>query len=316
MKKNYLLILALFVALFSANAQIIEDDFEFYTLGDMGVQNPSVWSVWSGDPAAGGGITVVELAGGNQAGYIGPDSMQDALLLLGNETSGDHVLAFDMFVSTGSTAYFNIQGETETNAATGYQGGGGSGGAGGSGVFNSGNLYFNQDAANPGVFLDETTGETASYPEGEWFDVQVNFDYDFDLDVYTYIISIENVNVNLNPVPFQADNTIGAFNFFSIDANNNYWIDNVIFVGPLIIGVDDFSFAKFKAYPNPVIDELTMESSLPINSIEVFDTLGKLLLTYHPNAISPKLDMSDLSSGIYLVKATIGQSSKTVKIIK
>jgi len=308
MKTKLLFLFAFVLITCSLHAQIIEDDFEFYTLGDMGVQNPSVWSVWNGDPAAGGGITVVELTGGNQAGYIGPDSVQDALFLLGNETAGDYTLDFRMLITSGSTAYFNIQGETETNVVTGYEGAG----AGGTGVFNSGNLYFNQAGANPGVFVDEATGETGIYPEDEWFDVQVYF----DVDNLAYSITIDGTVIHAISVPFQGDTTLGAIDFFSVDANNNYWIDDMIFYNKIIIGTDDFSAANFKVFPNPVIDELTMESSLPINSIEVFDTLGKLLLTYHPNAISPKLDMSDLSSGIYLVKATIGNVSKTVKIIK
>jgi hypothetical protein len=308
MKNIILTLTAILTIAVLANAQIIEDDFEFYDLGDMGIQNPSIWSVWNGDPEAGGGITVVDLGGGNQGGFIGPGSLQDALLLLGNITSGTYFIWFDMFISAGSTGYFNIQGETETNAVTGYEGAGN----GGSGVFNSGNLYFNQDGAAPGVFEDDATGDTGTYPEDEWFFVEIFA----DLDQLIYVISINSTIVHDNPVPFQGDATLGAIDFFSIDANNNYWIDNVLFTEVFIDAVDDFSAANFKLYPNPVNDVLNIQSATVIDEIEVYNLLGKRVMEATPNAISPSLDMSTLSSGMYLVNVTIDETSKTFKVVK
>jgi len=307
MKTKLLFLIAFAIIAFSGNAQIIEEDFEFYVLGDMGIQNPSVWSVWNGDPEAGGGIIVGDDGSGGQLGYIGPDSVQDALLLLQNQSFGNYTLQFEMFIPAASTGYFNVQGQTETNAGTGYEGAG----DGGAGVFNSGNLYFNEAGASPGVFLDETTGETGSYPEDAWFPVSIYF----DVDALTYSITVDGTIVNTTPVPFQADATLGAIDFFSIDANNNYYIDNILFYD-IFIGVDDFSRDNFGVYPNPVDDVLNIRSTNTIESILVFDVLGKLVLESHPNIISPSLDMSDLNSGVYFLNVTINGTSKTVKIIK
>lgn len=304
MKKIYLLALAAFALSFTVNAQILEDDFEFYALGDMGLQNPAVWSTWSGVPDDGSNITVVddEAASGVQSGYVGPDSVQDVMLLLGNETAGDYTLAFNMYVSGGSTGYFNIQGETEAGGA----------GAGGAGVFNSSNLYFNQAAGDPGVFLDETTGETGTYPEDAWFPVSIYF----DVDALTYVITMNGSVVNAVAVPFQADATLGGIDFFSIDANNNYWVDDVIFVNGTLVANDDFSADKFSVYPNPVQDVLNVRSTTSVDAIAIYDVLGKLVLETTPDAISPSVDMSALTSGAYLVKVTIDGASKTVKVIK
>ncbi|TDI76714.1 MAG: hypothetical protein E2O83_09125, partial [Bacteroidetes bacterium] len=61
MKRFYLLTLAACALTLSVNAQIIiEDDFEFYTLGDMGLQNTAVWSTWDGEPDDGFNILVVD----------------------------------------------------------------------------------------------------------------------------------------------------------------------------------------------------------------------------------------------------------------
>jgi len=307
MKRFYLLALAACALTLSVNAQLIDDDFEFYTLGDMGLQNTAVWSTWSGVPDSGENIIVVDdITIDAQSGYIGPGGSQDCLLLFGNLTSGDYTALFQMYITGGSTGYFNIQGATE-DPGTGFQGAGNGGG----GVFNSSNLYFNQGGAAPGTFVDQTTGETGTYPEDAWFPVSVYF----DVDGLTYEITIDGSLVHAVPVPFQSDSTLGAIDFFSIDASNNYWVDDLLFVDG-IFGNDDFAANNFSVYPNPVTDILNIRSVATVDAIAVYDVLGKLVLAVTPEIISPSIDMSALNSGVYLVKVTIGDSSKTVKVIR
>lgn len=307
MKKNYLFILAIFGALFSVNAQMIDEQFETYTLGDMSDQNPAVWSSSSGDPLTDNALQVVEGGNVGQAGYIGPSAGQDVLLVLGNYTTGVATLFFDVFIPAGSTGYFNIQGETETNGTTGYEGAG----DGGNGIFNSGNLFFNQDGAAPGLFIDETTGETGNYPEDEWFAVEIYF----NLFTFKYEIVMNGDMVNQSPVPFQADNVLGAINFFAVDGNHNLYIDNVVFGFPITAN-DDFSAANFSVYPNPVEDVLNIRSNNTVDAVSIYDVLGKLILEINPNIISPSLDMSPLNAGVYLVAVTIDDTTKTFKVVK
>jgi len=303
----YLLTLIFFTTSSTLSAQIIEDFFDDYTIGNMSDQNPEVWSSSSGDPFTDNALQVVEGGNPGQAGYIGPSAGQDALLLLGNQTTGIATLFFDVFIPAGSSGYFNIQGETETNGSTGYEGAGN----GGNGIFNSGNMFFNQDGAAPGVFIDETTGETENYPEDEWF----NIEFYFDLFTFKYQISIDGNFVSQSPVPFQADNVLGAIHFFAVDGNHNLYIDNVVFGFPIIAN-DDFSAANFSVYPNPVEDVLKIRSNSSIDSIQIYDVLGKLVLSTYPNTIAPTIDMSALNVGTYFVNVTIGNASKTIKIIK
>jgi len=307
MKRFYLLTLAACVLTLSVNAQIIEDDFEFYNLGDMGLQNPTVWSTWSGIPDDGTNILVVDdITLDAKAGFIPGATTSDCILLLGNRTSGDYTLQFQTYLGAGDEGYMNIQGETE-DPGTGFQGAG----AGGNGVFNSSNIYYNQGAAAPGVFEDTTTGETATYPEDAWFTTSIYF----DVDALTYEISINGTLVNLTPVPFQADATLGGINFFTISANNSMWLDNILFVEG-VLGNDDFRANNFSIYPNPVIDVLNIRSANVVDAIAIYDVSGKLIIETAPDIISPSINVSTLTSGVYLVKVTIGDDSKTVKVVK
>ena len=69
------------------------------------------------------------------------------------------------------------------------------------------------------------------------------------------------------------------------------------------------------AYPNPVNDVLTIDvtNSLPIDSLEVYNTLG-MLVTKATKAKT--INMSSLSAGMYIVKVTTAKNSQTIKVVK
>lgn len=308
MKKIY--ILATMVAFaFSANAQIIDEDLEFYTLGDMGTQNTAVFSNWSGAPGTDLGFTVTDAQAnsGSQALLINNSPAQDPLLLLGNVTSGDYTLQFQTYIPAGKTGYFNIQGATE-DPGTGFQGAG----TGGAGTFNSSDIYYNEGGAAPGTFDDN--GETATYPEDTWFITSIYFD--LDAATPTYEITVDGTLVNAAPVEFAADATLGAINFYAVSANEEMYVDDILFQEGLILGTSDFSASNFSVYPNPVQDRLNIQSTNTVDSVVVYDVLGKVVLSATPGVVSPSVDMSTLTSGAYLVNITINGSSKTVKVIK
>ena len=81
------------------------------------------------------------------------------------------------------------------------------------------------------------------------------------------------------------------------------------------LSVNDFDLSDLKLYPNPVSgDYVTIQSSVSgEKNIEVYDITGKRLI----NAIlnSDKLDVSSVSSGVYLVKVTIQGQTKVSKLV-
>ena len=312
MKKNYFLILILILS-FSVNAQIIDDDFESYDLGQIGAANTTVWSVWSGTPSGPSAedLTIVDniVASGVRSGFVGPGAgPQDVMLLLGDLTTGTYTLSFNMFIPTGRTGYFNIQGLTNNGGA----------GNAGMGVFNSSNIVFNNtQSANgaPGLagfypnVTDADPTVSWSYPENEWFEISIFF----DVGNTQYTISTNGVAIGAQP--FDADAVLGAIDFFAIDANNEYYIDDVLFVEE-VLSIDDFGNDFFSASPNPVKDILRFNSVTQLDTIKVFDITGKLLITKTPGTTPPFIDMTGLQSGMYLVTATAAGNTQTIKVIK
>ena len=147
--------------------------------------------------------------------------------------------------------------------------------------------------------------------EGSWFPVV----FYFDVDGLTYETWIDGNAVHASPVPFQADGTLGAMDLFSIDGNNEHYFDDFHFLNG-VLGADDFSADVFSVYPNPVTDILNISTRAAVDSVVVYDILGKVVIQAKPDAISPSINMGALSSGAYLVQVTIGDASKTIKVIK
>ena len=82
------------------------------------------------------------------------------------------------------------------------------------------------------------------------------------------------------------------------------------------LGVSHLTSVDFDYFPNPVSDVLTIQSQTTIESIDVYNLMGQLVL--NSSAISGgKIDLSPLNSGIYLVKATFdGGHTETLKVVK
>lgn len=77
------------------------------------------------------------------------------------------------------------------------------------------------------------------------------------------------------------------------------------------LSVNDFNFKnEIKIYPNPVKSILNIESNKPYETIEVYTLLGKKLLSERATA---SINISNLSSGIYLVKIIGTNDEKIIK---
>ena len=123
---------------------------------------------------------------------------------------------------------------------------------------------------------------------------------DFYIDDFS-LVPQGSPPVNFNDISDVVD--IGAYEFspaLSLDDTNSS-ITSVI-----------------NAYPNPATNKITLSEKFSKNQIILFDLLGKnypvkLINNYNS---STKLDISNLSGGLYFVKIINDNSSKSIKFIK
>ncbi|PIE48085.1 MAG: alpha-amylase [Flavobacteriales bacterium] len=131
------------------------------------------------------------------------------------------------------------------------------------------------------------------------FDVEAQtIDVDFPYTGTWYNLMNET-SINVSSTPMAITLQAGEFRIF----------------GNKLIGLgldDDIETTGLVLYPNPA--NACFSVNKPIDRIQIFDMTGRELKVYKPNADN-RYSIEDLSMGIYIVKLTKGQSTKTIKLI-
>ena len=103
---------------------------------------------------------------------------------------------------------------------------------------------------------------------------------------------------------------------FGNDLNLAY-IDNVYLHKNTTLGTDEFEISGLNVYPNPSKNVWNVKTNnQTLNSIQVFDILGKQVLTLNPKANNAVIDATNLSNGLYFAKVNTDKGSSTLKLIK
>jgi hypothetical protein len=312
MKKNYFLAVLFAFGMLNANAQFV-DDMEAYTVGQP------IYTGWWTDWACGGTCAVIASADQAQSGVVSGnvpnDGATDGVLDLGNKIFGSWGLEFSMYVPSGGVGYFNMQGTVPIGA----------------GEWICGNWYFGQPVAgHAGTmegYIDDTSlgGVDFDFPYDTWFKVVINVDINAGIGASTFEVGINGVTIIPAGTPFTDfagtyPTSLGGIDFFSIDATNNYYVDDFTYQDSFITiggaGINDLAAKGFTAYPNPVQNQLNLEAKEAISSVAIYNVLGQEVYSAQVNALNTTVNMSSFTSGAYFVKVNVGGTEGIVKILK
>jgi carboxypeptidase T len=98
---------------------------------------------------------------------------------------------------------------------------------------------------------------------------------------------------------------------------NGFFFDDLQFnVLEESLSVESFNQGDFEIYPNPVRDNLQIESQINDYTITVFSTHGQVLFYSKNNSRNRFLDYSNYAKGLYLMTIKSKKGSKTFKIFK
>lgn len=100
-------------------------------------------------------------------------------------------------------------------------------------------------------------------------------------------------------------------------ANATFLFDDIEQVATLSDGIDQtFNIDEITMYPNPAKDLLTINSKTEsIRTITLFDILGNQVSVLNPNSREVNMDVSNLSSGIYIAKISTLKGVGSTKLI-
>lgn len=69
-------------------------------------------------------------------------------------------------------------------------------------------------------------------------------------------------------------------------------------------------------YPNPINNKMHIRSQNLVESVVVYNLLGKIVIKTHPEKQSPTINTYRLKSGVYLVQIETSGASKSFKVVK
>ncbi|MGJ8761098.1 MAG: T9SS type A sorting domain-containing protein [Polaribacter sp.] len=99
-------------------------------------------------------------------------------------------------------------------------------------------------------------------------------------------------------------------------ANYTFYIDDVVLFNSATADVKDNELIKISMFPNPTTSRLNISAQNPIKSAVIYNLLGKQIMNLEINKNNESIDVSNLSSGIYLIKYSINNVFATAKFIK
>ena len=143
------------------------------------------------------------------------------------------------------------------------------------------------------------TGGDETLVQGEWKSVFIPLQHflDFDSGAFPY---------DLNDI-YQ----------WKFDGNGTLYFDNIYFSTENGLGTNAFKITDFRVFPNPTLDVWTLKAaSQNILSIQLFDILGKSVLSLTPNSGEAKIDGSGLTTGLYFAQIQTSNGIDSVKLIK
>lgn len=146
-----------------------------------------------------------------------------------------------------------------------------------------------------------------------------------------YDVGEQEINIDINglspaPVPgeWYSYDVAVAYNATTLrqfavtsNLNNSVWYDNLYLHKNTTLGTKNFEIAGLNAHPNPTQDSWIVKTqNIKITSIEVFDILGKNVMSLKPEASEATINASQLKSGLYFAKINTANGSSNLKLVR
>jgi len=119
------------------------------------------------------------------------------------------------------------------------------------------------------------------------------------------IACVSNIYIEFKP-------NSGAFIYRALNGDGTY-SNYIMVVYYDASGINNVNSVEVQAYPNPVKDYLYIKSEQPIEHVSIYSQMGGLVMS--ESNVNDRIDVSALSSGVYIIKVFIENRIITQKII-
>ena len=131
----------------------------------------------------------------------------------------------------------------------------------------------------------------------------------------TWFASSADATANTNPLPAGTQ---------LVDGNIYYGVTNIgicrsttlAVTVTVVLGNASFDLSQLNYYPNPVNDIFNVKYIKEIISVDVYDLTGRKVIEMKPNTLDVQVNMTNLSSAMYIVKLRSVDGITELKVYK
>jgi hypothetical protein len=131
----------------------------------------------------------------------------------------------------------------------------------------------------------------------------------------TWFASSADATANTNPLPVGTQ---------LVDGNIYYGVTNIgicrsttlAVTVTVVLGNASFDLSQLNYYPNPVKDIFNVKYNKEIISVDVYDLTGRKVIEMKPNTLEVQLNMTNLSSAMYIVRLQSVDGITELKVYK
>jgi len=107
-----------------------------------------------------------------------------------------------------------------------------------------------------------------------------------------------------------------GFTYYATQSTNGCESDYFEVTATMVVSTDKFSLKNLKVYPNPATDIVTVANNAVIDRVIVTNLLGQQVLSQDTNELVININLTNLSSGTYILSITSQGANATMKIVK
>ena len=128
--------------------------------------------------------------------------------------------------------------------------------------------------------------------------------------------NVYTINVNI-PNSYSGKDVKMVFRHYNTSDQDFLLMDDLNMQFDTTLSTVAIDFDGFTLYPNPVVNQLTLNSNKDITNLEIYNNIGQKIKSFESlQLLGNKVDLSFLKTGNYFVKVKIDNSHKVFKIVK